>query len=81
MCFFFSLIPVTWFVVVGFFVLFAASMAQGAIKGFGQILAVWFFACVDSTDRRGPRHMVGAMPYAADDGADAEAPHIPIRWM
>lgn len=43
MCFFFSLIPATWFVVVGFFVLFAASMAQGAIKGFGQILAVWIF--------------------------------------
>jgi len=43
MCFFISLIPATWFLVVGFFVLFAASMAQGAIKGFGQILAVWIF--------------------------------------
>jgi len=43
MCFFFSLIPATFFVTVGFFVLFAASKADGSAKGFGQILAVWIF--------------------------------------
>ncbi len=43
MCFFFSLMPATFFVTIGFFVLFAASMAKGAVKGFGQILAVWIF--------------------------------------
>ena len=43
MCFFFSLIPATWFVVVGFFVLFAASKAEGGVKAFGQILAIWIF--------------------------------------
>ena len=43
MCFFFSLIPATFFTTIGFFVLFAASSAEGRVKGFGQILAVWIF--------------------------------------
>ena len=43
MCFFCSLIPATFFVTIGFFVLFAASMAKGAVKGFGRILATWIF--------------------------------------
>jgi hypothetical protein len=43
MCFFFSLIPATWFLIVGFLILFAASKAEGGVKMFGQILAVWLF--------------------------------------
>ena len=41
MYFFFSLIPATLVVVLGYFILFASSRAQGGVKAFGQILAVW----------------------------------------
>jgi hypothetical protein len=43
MCFFFSFIPATFWVVVGYFVLFASTKAEGSIRTFGKILAVWIF--------------------------------------
>ncbi len=43
MCFFFSLIPATIFVTIGYFVLFSAGKAEGGIRKFGQILAIWIF--------------------------------------
>ena len=43
MCFFFSLIPATIWVVVGYFVLFSSNKSQGAVQKFGQILAIWVF--------------------------------------
>jgi hypothetical protein len=43
MYFFFSLIPATFVVVLGYFVLFSSTKAQGAVKVFGQILAIWVF--------------------------------------
>ena len=43
MCFFFSLIPATIIVVVGFFVLFASTKADGGVRTFGRILAIWVF--------------------------------------
>lgn len=43
MCFFFSLIPATIIVVLGFFVLFSATKAEGPVQMFGYILAVWVF--------------------------------------
>ena len=43
MCFFASLIPATFFLVLGFFVLFASAKAEGGIRTFGRILAVWIF--------------------------------------
>lgn len=43
MYFSFSLIPATLSVVLGYFILFSSSKAQGAVKTFGQILAVWVF--------------------------------------
>ena len=43
MCFFFSFIPATLWVVIGYFVLFASTKAEGAIQTFGQILAIWVF--------------------------------------
>jgi hypothetical protein len=43
MCFFLSLIPATFFVTIGYFVLFASSKAQEGIKAFGLILAIWIF--------------------------------------
>lgn len=43
MCFFFSLMPATICVIVGYFVLFASSKSDGGIKTFGWILAIWLF--------------------------------------
>jgi hypothetical protein len=43
MCFFFSLIPATIWVVLGYFVLFSSHKAQDAIRKFGEVLAVWVF--------------------------------------
>jgi hypothetical protein len=43
MCFFISLIPATFIVVVGFFVLFASTKAEGPVSKFGVVLAVWLF--------------------------------------
>jgi len=43
MCFFASLIPATFFVILGYFVLFASARSEGGIRTFGQILAVWIF--------------------------------------
>lgn len=43
MLFFFSLLPATLAVVLGYFVLFSSAKAEGAVKTFGQILAVWIF--------------------------------------
>ncbi len=43
MCFIFSFIPATIFLVIGYFVLFSSSKAEGNIQKFGQILVIWFF--------------------------------------
>lgn len=43
MCFFFSLIPGTVWLVIGFFVLFASTRAPGGLRKFGRVLAIWSF--------------------------------------
>ena len=43
MCFFVSLVPATVWLIIGYFVLFAASRADGRLRIFGQVLAVWIF--------------------------------------
>jgi len=43
MCFFVSLIPATVWVIIGFFVLFASTKAEGGLRKFAQILAIWSF--------------------------------------
>jgi len=43
MCFFVSLIPATVWVIIGFFVLFASTKAEGALRKFGHGLAIWVF--------------------------------------
>jgi hypothetical protein len=43
MCFFFSLIPATISVVLGYFILFSSIKTQGPVQRFGQILAIWVF--------------------------------------
>ena len=44
MCFIFSLMPATFIVIVGYFVLFSSRKAEGNIGKFGLILAIWLFA-------------------------------------
>lgn len=41
MCFFVSLLPATFFVIIGYFILFSSTKTEGGVKRFGQILAIW----------------------------------------
>ncbi len=43
MCLIFSLLPATFFVILGYFVLFSSRKAEGKIGKFGLILAIWLF--------------------------------------
>lgn len=43
MCFLFSLIPATLWVILGYFVLFSSTRSQGSVQIFGRILAAWVF--------------------------------------
>lgn len=43
MCFFFSLIPATFWLIVGYFVLFASLKVDGGMRTFGRTLAIWIF--------------------------------------
>ena len=41
MCFFFSFLPATGWLVIAFFILFAATKAEGTLGTFGRALGVW----------------------------------------
>ena len=43
MCFFFSFLPATIWIIIGYFVLFSSAKAEGAIQRFGRVLSVWVF--------------------------------------
>ena len=43
MCFAFSLIPATIWVVLGYFVLYSSTKTQGTVQRFGHFLAIWVF--------------------------------------
>lgn len=43
MCFVFSFIPATIWTIIGYFVLFSSTKAEGAVHKFGQVLAIWIF--------------------------------------
>ncbi len=43
MCFFFSLVPATVFMVFGYFVLFSSTKAEGGVSTCGRVLAIWVF--------------------------------------
>jgi len=43
MCFFFSLIPATIWVVLGYFILYSSTKTQGTVQRFGYFLAIWVF--------------------------------------
>lgn len=46
MCFFVSFMPATIWLVIGYFVLFSSAKADGGIRTFGRILAIWIFVIV-----------------------------------
>ena len=41
MCFFFSLLPATVWLVIGFFIFFAAKRVEGGLLTFGRVLGTW----------------------------------------
>ncbi|MGF1757097.1 hypothetical protein L4D76_03910 [Photobacterium sagamiensis] len=43
MCFFFSFIPATFWLVIGYVVLFLSSKVDGRLQTFGRVLAIWIF--------------------------------------
>ena len=44
MCFFISLIPATFWLILGYFVLFSSAKTDSnGIRIFGQVLAIWIF--------------------------------------
>ena len=43
MCFHFSFLPATFWLVIGYFVLFSTSKAEGWIGTFGRAIAAWIF--------------------------------------
>jgi hypothetical protein len=43
MWFFFSLIPATLGVVLGYLILFSSTKTHGGVETFGRILAIWVF--------------------------------------
>jgi len=43
MFFFLSLLPTTLVVIVGYFILFSSNKTEGAVRTFGQVLAIWLF--------------------------------------
>ncbi len=43
MCFFFSFMPATVWVVIGYFILFSSTKTGGAVQMFGRVLAIWVF--------------------------------------
>ncbi len=43
MCFFFSFVPATVFVILGYFVLFSSNKTEGPVRKFGRILSIWIF--------------------------------------
>ena len=43
MWFFFSFIPTTLWVVLGYFILYSSARTEGAVQLFGRVLAVWVF--------------------------------------
>lgn len=43
MCFFFSFLPATFWLVLGYFILFSSRKSDGGMRTFGTVLATWVF--------------------------------------
>ncbi len=65
MYFFFSLIPATLAVALGYFILYSSTKAQGAVKTFGQILAVWVLVLAAVIPAAGTYATLAGLPSIA----------------
>jgi hypothetical protein len=61
---FFSLIPATLAVVLGYFILLSSTRAQGAVKTLGRTLAAWVFV------------LAALLPVAGGYATHADLPSI-----
>lgn len=43
MCFLISFMPATFWTILGYFILFSSTKAEGRVKSLGQALAIWAF--------------------------------------
>ena len=43
MCFFFSFLPATFWLVLGYFIMFSSTKVDGNMRTFGRLLAIWVF--------------------------------------
>jgi hypothetical protein len=62
MYFYFSLVPATLVVVLGYFVLFSSTRTQGAIRIFGQILAILVFVLAAALPAAGAYATYAGLP-------------------
>jgi len=62
MYFYISLIPATLSAVLGYFILFASTKSQGAVKTIGRILAVWVFVLAAGFPMAGGYATYAGMP-------------------
>ena len=46
MCFFVSFFPATFWAIIGYFVLFSSTKAEGRVATLGRFLAIWVFVIV-----------------------------------
>ncbi len=65
MYFYFSLIPATLAVVLGYFILCSSTKTQGAVKTFAQILAVWVFLLAAALPTAGAYATYAGLPSIA----------------
>ncbi|HEX6318900.1 MAG TPA: YgaP-like transmembrane domain, partial [Burkholderiales bacterium] len=71
MYFFFSLIPATLTVVLGYFIRFSSTRTQGAVNTLGRILAIWVFVLAALPGGGWLRHLLGSLSVGLDDAVDA----------
>jgi len=62
MYFVFSLIPATLFVVLGYFILFSSTKAEGTARTLGQVLAIWVFVMAATFPMAGTYAMYAGLP-------------------
>ena len=43
MCFFFSFLPATIWLILGYFIMFSSTKVDGNMRAFGRLLAIWVF--------------------------------------
>jgi hypothetical protein len=72
----FSLIPATTLLVVGFFVLFTSTRAEGALRHFGQYLAIWHLFLAGVLVLGGLLASIGVMPDPISSMMDRMGQHI-----